>query len=54
MDATSAAVFNLTNKQSFFNEWDLTAGLALASLAFGPVLTTVARPPALQEAVVRS
>jgi hypothetical protein len=29
------AVFNLANKQSFFNEWQLAAGLALAAVTFG-------------------
>lgn len=28
------ATFNLANKQSFFNEWELVAGLALAAIAF--------------------
>ena len=32
--AVVMAVFNLANKQSFFNEWGLAAGLALAALAF--------------------
>jgi hypothetical protein len=30
------AVFNLANKQSFFNEWQLAAGLVLAAVVFGP------------------
>ena len=29
------AVFNLTNKQSFYNEWALAAGLVLAAIVFG-------------------
>lgn len=29
------AVFNLANKQAFFNEWQLAAGLALAAVTFG-------------------
>ena len=36
--AVVMAVFNLTNKQSFFNEWALAAGLALAALVFRSVL----------------
>jgi hypothetical protein len=28
------AIFNLTNSDSFFNEWWLTAGLVLAAVAF--------------------
>jgi hypothetical protein len=32
--AVIMAVFNLTNKQSFFNEWALAAGLGLAALVF--------------------
>ena len=31
--AVVEAVFNLTNKQSFFNEWELAAGLAAAAAA---------------------
>ena len=33
--AVVMAAFNLANKQSFFNEWALAAGLVLAALAFG-------------------
>jgi hypothetical protein len=29
------AVFNLANKQAFFNEWQLAAGLTLAAVTFG-------------------
>jgi hypothetical protein len=54
--AVVMAVFNLVNKQSFFNEWSLTAGLVLAALAFGPASTGLAtvdraRFGALQRAV---
>ncbi len=31
------AVLNLVNKQSFFNEWELAAGLALLAVGFGHV-----------------
>ncbi len=31
------AVFNLANKQSFFNEWELAAGLALLAVGFSHV-----------------
>jgi len=49
--AVVMAVFNLANKQSFFNEWSLTAGLVLAALAFGPATTGHgARPRALRGA----
>ena len=37
--AVVMAAFNLANKQSFFNEWALTAGLVLAALVFGPAAT---------------
>ena len=43
--AAVMAVFNLTNKQSFFNEWSLAAGLALAALVFGPVVVRDSRQP---------
>ncbi len=33
--AAVMAMFNLTNKESFFNEWELAAGLVLAALVFG-------------------
>jgi hypothetical protein len=32
--ASVMAVFNVANKQTFFNEWALTAGLALAAVVF--------------------
>jgi len=32
--ASVMAVFNLSNKQTFFNEWALAAGLALAAMVF--------------------
>ena len=38
--AVIMAAFNLTNKQSFFNEWALAAGLALAALVFHSVLVS--------------
>ncbi len=31
------ATYNLTNKQSFFNEWEFAAGLVLAAIAFGGI-----------------
>jgi hypothetical protein len=31
------AVFNLTSKEAYFNEWELAAGLALVAIAFGKV-----------------
>jgi hypothetical protein len=37
--AVIMAVFNLANKQSFFNEWSLAAGLTLAALVFGQVVS---------------
>jgi hypothetical protein len=37
--AVVEAVFNLTSKQPYFNEWELAAGLALMAVAFGPVRT---------------
>jgi hypothetical protein len=36
------AVFNLANKQSFYNEWELAAGLALLAVGFGYVEPTYA------------
>ena len=36
------AVFNLVNKQSFFNEWELAAGLALLAVGFSRVDSSVA------------
>jgi len=39
------AVFNLTNKQSFFNEWALSAGLVLAAVVAGES-PSAAGPPA--------
>jgi hypothetical protein len=35
--AMVVAVFNLANKQSFFEQWELAAGLALLSLGFSHV-----------------
>jgi len=35
--ATVEAVFNLTSKQPYFNEWEFAAGLALMAVAFGEV-----------------
>jgi len=43
--AAVVAVFNLTNKQSFFNEWELVAGLALLAMVFSS--TDEARAPCL-------
>ena len=50
--AVVMAVFNLTNKQSFFNEWSLAAGLALAALVFGPVVVRAGRQPKSASAAV--
>jgi len=43
--AVVMSVFNLANKQSFFNEWSLTAGLVLAALVFGPATAGHGAPP---------
>ncbi len=54
--AVVMAVFNLANKQSFFNEWALAAGLALAALVFAPAFAepTEAVPRSPRVEAVRS
>ncbi|HLM96695.1 MAG TPA: hypothetical protein VK283_10285 [Acidimicrobiales bacterium] len=42
--AVVMAVFDLANKQSFFNEWALTGGLALAALVFGQAVASQDEP----------
>jgi hypothetical protein len=38
------AVFNLTGKEPYFNEWELAAGLVLLAIAFGKVRRGADRP----------
>lgn len=38
------AVFNLTGKEPYFNEWELAAGLALLAVAFGKVRSVYDQP----------
>jgi hypothetical protein len=42
--AVVMATFNLANKQTFFNEWSLAAGLVLAALVFGKAEAETRRP----------